>query len=195
MPPEAVVQCLTSEKLAESVQMQMIVQSAPVLKNLKMSCMFAIPVGYSKIVCSFLYKTGIRFHCLCRDREREIVLLYREAWLEEHLKQREIAEFLNQYGYYEGSLKQKLQRLGEQISYFYHKSQGFPHELGVFLGYPLADVEGFIRHRGKNCSHIGYWKVYSDVERAKQIFRAFDEAKVCAMNEFFAGKTIREIAC
>ena len=33
MPPEAVVRCLKSEKTAESLQMQMILQSAPVLKK------------------------------------------------------------------------------------------------------------------------------------------------------------------
>ena len=40
MPPEAVVRCLKSEKTAESLQMQMILQSAPVLKNMKISSMF-----------------------------------------------------------------------------------------------------------------------------------------------------------
>lgn len=53
MPAEAVVRCLTSPQLAESVQMQMIVQSAPVLKNVKMASMFTVPSGYSGVVCSF----------------------------------------------------------------------------------------------------------------------------------------------
>ncbi len=195
MAPEAIVRSLTSKKLSESVQMQMIVHSAPVLKNVKMSSMFTIPSRYSQVVCSFLYKTGIRFHCLCKSNDRDVVFLYREAWLSEYLAQPEIAEFLAQYGYEDGSLRSYLQLLGERISYFYHQSQEFPHEMGVFLGYPLADVRGFIQHRGKNCSCIGYWKVYSDVERAQQLFTAFDEARDCAMQEFFSGKTIREIAC
>ena len=29
-------------------------------------------------------------------------------------------------------------------------SAEFPHEIGVFLGYPLGDVVGFIENRGKN---------------------------------------------
>ncbi len=55
MAPEAIVRSLTSKKLSESVQMQMIVHSAPVLKNVKMSSMFTIPSRYSHVVCSFLY--------------------------------------------------------------------------------------------------------------------------------------------
>ena len=38
----------------------------------------------------------------------------------------------------------------------------FPHEIGIFLGYPLADVAGFIRNKGRNCKCIGTWKVYGD---------------------------------
>lgn len=195
MAPEAVVKCLTSVKIAESVQMQMILHSAPVLKNVKVSSMFTVPSGYSRVVCSFLFKTGIKFCCLCKGAKRDIVLLYRQDQMEEHLRQKDIAEFLKKYGYEGGTLKQHLQYLGERISFYYNKSQEFPHETGVFLGYPLEDVKGFIKHEGKNCSYIGYWKVYSDVERAKQMFQIFDEAKDAAVAEFFSGKNIREIAC
>lgn len=195
MAPEAVVRCLTSAKQAESVQMQMILQGAPVLKNVKMSSMFTVPSGYSRVVCSYLYKTGIKFCCLCKGAAREIILLYREEQLAEYLRHEDVAEFLRQYGYEGGSLKQYLRYLGERISYYYSTSQEFPHETGVFLGYPLADVKGFIEHEGKECSCIGYWKVYSDVERAKKTFQIFDEAKDTAIAEFFSGKNIREIAC
>ncbi|MCD7981842.1 MAG: DUF3793 family protein [Clostridiales bacterium] len=195
MSTEAVVRCLTSSEAAESVQMQMIVQSAPVLKNVKMSCMFTVPAGTSRLVCSFLYQTDIRLCRLCSSGRRDIILLYREKWMESWLNRREIAAFLSGYGYADEPLRQKLSYLGERIAYFYNQSQDFPHETGVFLGYPLEDVRGFIRHRGKGCRCTGYWKVYSDVEGAKRMFRVYDEAKACAVNEFFSGKNIREIAC
>lgn len=195
MPTEAVIQSLTSEKIRESVQMHMILQSAPVLKNVKISSMFTIPAGFDRIVCSFLYKTGIKYQCLCRGAKRDIILLYREAQLEEYLNQSQVSEFLASYGYGEGSLKVRLRYLGERISWYYNQLQEFPHETGVFLGYPLEDVKGFIRFGGKNYSYTGYWKVYDKVEQAKETFRLYDEARNTAMTEFFAGKTIREIAC
>ena len=43
----------------------------------------------------------------------------------------------------------------------------FPHEIGVFLDYPLADVVGFIQNRGKNSTFTGYWKSYQDPEQAR----------------------------
>lgn len=42
----------------------------------------------------------------------------------------------------------------------------FPHEIGLFLGYPLADVVGFMEHRGQNCTYCGCWKSYSDPKSA-----------------------------
>ncbi|MCD8153076.1 MAG: DUF3793 family protein [Clostridiales bacterium] len=195
MPTETITRYLTSKKTAKNIQMNLVMQCAPVLKNVKMSCLFTMPARCCDRIAFHLRRTGVRFCCMRRGNERELIFLYREEWLKSYLEQEDVTAFLNRYGYTEGSLDQKLQHLREQISYFYCKSQGFPHEMGVFLGYPLEDVVGFIEHQGRNCSYIGYWKVYSDVERAKRMFCAFDEAKDCAVNEFFSGKNIREIAC
>lgn len=48
-----------------------------------------------------------------------------------------------------------------------------PHEVGLFLGYPAEDVEGFRRHGGQGYKYSGLWKVYSDVERAQRCFRQY----------------------
>jgi hypothetical protein len=53
----------------------------------------------------------------------------------------------------------------------------FPHEIGLFLGYPVEDVLGFVEHRGRNYKLCGYWKVYGDVERAKMCFRQYDACR------------------
>jgi hypothetical protein len=53
----------------------------------------------------------------------------------------------------------------------------FPHEVGIFLGYPPEDVLGFVRHKGQNYKLRGYWKVYGDVERAKRCFQRYDACR------------------
>lgn len=53
----------------------------------------------------------------------------------------------------------------------------FPHEIGLFLGYPVEDVLGFLENKGKNYSYCGHWKVYSDVERAKKLFAQYDRCR------------------
>ena len=45
-------------------------------------------------------------------------------------------------------------------------TKNFPHEIGVFLGYPLDDVIGFIEH--KPYYLVGDWKVYQNVNEAKE---------------------------
>ena len=58
-----------------------------------------------------------------------------------------------------------------------NQGEGFPHEIGLLLGYPIEDVVGFIEQKGKNYLYSGYWKVYGEVEKKKEIFRQYEEAK------------------
>ena len=53
-------------------------------------------------------------------------------------------------------------------------SEDFPHEIGLFLGYPPEDVRGFIDNHARNCKYLGFWKVYGDVEKAKKIFAKYE---------------------
>lgn len=48
--------------------------------------------------------------------------------------------------------------------------EDFPHEIGLFLSYPIEDVLGFIENRGKNYILNGYWKVYGNEEEARKSF-------------------------
>ena len=53
------------------------------------------------------------------------------------------------------------------------EGEEFPHEIGLFLGYPPEDVAGFMTHRGKNCKCVGCWKVYGDEYAARRRFAAY----------------------
>ena len=55
---------------------------------------------------------------------------------------------------------------------------GFPHEMGLFLGYPPEDVRGFWENGGRNYKYSGVWKVYSDdVEGARAAFRRYSRCR------------------
>ena len=58
---------------------------------------------------------------------------------------------------------------------------GFPHEMGVLLGYPVEDVRGFMEQNGQNALYQGYWKVYAHVpdvyKRQYEGFAHMDYAK------------------
>ena len=88
----------------------------------------------------------------------------------------------------------KLARLAKRVECFGGGKVGFPHEIGIFLGYPLWDVEGFLKNNGENSIGNGYWKVYDDLAGALRTFASFDRSRERAMEELVQGKSIREIA-
>lgn len=70
----------------------------------------------------------------------------------------------------------------------------FPHEIGIFLGYPLEDVVQFEKQNGKGFCYSGYWKVYKNKNRA---VAQMNEYKTCCCRclEFLEmGMSVPEIA-
>lgn len=53
------------------------------------------------------------------------------------------------------------------------ENKDFPHEIGLFLGYPPLDVEGFINNRKDELKCTGYFKVYSDKAKALKLFAQY----------------------
>lgn len=101
-----------------------------------------------------------------------LVYVYRPARVAKLLADDRTLAFLAGEGYTPGTADELLAQLAERLCC----EQDFPHEIGVFLGYPLADVIGFIQNRGKNFTACGYWKVYTDPAAAQA---EFDRYKKC----------------
>jgi len=73
------------------------------------------------------------------------------------------------------------------------KSDCFPHEIGLFLGYPVEDVIGFIRYKGRNCKLCGLWKVYSDVDNKQKIFDKYKRCTEIYEKIFAQGRSMRDM--
>lgn len=136
-----------------------------------------------------LKKFGIEIEELCSCEKRHLVLVYQKDALEHQLKRPEILNQLKRYGYPDGDLNTKLQFLSERLS----KTNGFPHEIGLFLGYPLRDVLAFEHYKGEGAKLCGYWKVYFDVENAKKTFDIFDKCRDKFEERLFSGKTLAQL--
>ena len=100
-----------------------------------------------------------------------VVYLYRPKMLEKDLQNDLAGQLLAECGYICGNTNGCVARLIARLRDY----QDFPHEVGLFLGYPPADVEGFM-HRKHACKLSGIWKVYDDVESAS---RQFARCKHC----------------
>lgn len=158
MPTEAVLHRLSSRKMTESLMMQIILHCAPVLKNVKMSSMFTVPAAYLKFVRSVFKNTGIKVRCLCQGMGRAVVYVYREQEVQQCLADPQAIVFLHTYGYESTDVDACLNHLSQRVSLSAQGAESYPHEMGIFLGYPLEDVRGFILHEGKDSRYTGYGK-------------------------------------
>ena len=69
----------------------------------------------------------------------------------------------------------------------------FPHEAGVLLGYPLADVLAFIAHDGRDELACGVWKAYINPESAQACWQAMRECRSQALARYRTGATLSEL--
>lgn len=110
----------------------------------------------------------------------KLKLFYKKESLENHLYKKENINFLQKIGYNESEdIEGYLNML--KIRY---KTQ-CPHELGVFLGIPIEDINGFINNSTGNYLLNGYWKVYNNVEEAKKTFKKYNEARLSILNSIY----------
>lgn len=121
-----------------------------------------------------LARKGVRLILLghCPAGRGDLVYVYRAAALARTLNQPDVADFLSGQGYAALTPAACLELLSRRVSTQPH----FPHEIGIFLGYPLCDVLGFMAHGGQNYRCSGCWKVYGD-PRAAQV--CFDRYRRC----------------
>ena len=133
------------------------------------------------------YGITVRVLKVCPKTGASLIYLYRKTELLRLLAEPAVLNFLKGSGYEtEGGGDQLLRQLSRRLCL----EEEFPHEIGVFLGYPLEDVEGFIRHRGRNFSLCGYWKVYGDPEEAQIKFERYRCCTVHCMEQLRSGVSI-----
>ncbi len=121
-----------------------------------------------------LKPAGLRAAILkeCPEAGACMVFVYRENWLKRLLTEPHRLMFLTELGYQAGTPEEMLAQLSRRLCL----EAEYPHEIGVFLGYPLADVKGFIRNRGWNYTCCGCWKSYGDPAAAR---KCFDRYRKC----------------
>lgn len=193
MPAEVTAYFLKHGNPRLRLEFQIVLQCAPFLKGLKAASLIPLEEGLCGGIGEYFCETGIAWRILGGRRGKVLVFFYRREELEECLSRPENRGILGRFGYRGMGLEEMLDRLEGRMEAMGRKEKGFPHEIGVFLGYPARDVEAFIRTGGRQYLAVGYWKVYHDVFRAARTFRSYDEAKQYAVNEFLSGKPLQEI--
>lgn len=161
----------------KDVQTQLALQCAPLIAGLKISNLLTISKSNLEAVREILNGTDISYTVLLVHGKKLTILLYNRKELDTYLADENVQEMFLTMGYEEISLEKILPVFSARYQGYMEKNQDFPHEMGLLLGYPVEDVEGFIQNKGKNYLHIGYWKVYENLSEKLQLFRRFELAK------------------
>ncbi len=130
---------------------------------------------------------GVHVEVLREQDGSALVYVYREKQLKADLAQEDVRAFLRHFGYC-GGVELCLARLRERLG-----QAAFPHEVGVFLGYPLGDVIGFMQHGGKNAKCTGCWKVYCDQCAAQRQFARLKKCKEVYVRQFQKGTSVMKL--
>ena len=155
---------------------QIIRNCAPTLAAIKTGSLFSTDFPSRARMCESLNQLnrslnprGLQIRGLRWRNGRALVYLYRPSRLAADLRRPEARSILEKRGYSCFSPEQALTQLSRRL----RRSEKFPHEIGLFLGYPPEDVAGFIANSARNCKCCGCWKVYGDEAKARETFRLF----------------------
>ena len=138
-----------------------------------------------------LNRKDIYLEILCTCDRRILLLVYRSRVLQQYLQQEEVQALLRAYGYEDSwDLSRRFQHLKRRL-----QEHEFPHEIGAFLGYPIADIYGFIHHKDEGCLLTGEWKVYHNPESAEKTFLRYKACRRALVRRISAGQTLAQVFC
>lgn len=173
---------------------------APTLAGIKTGSLFPCPfedrsrlLGSIRSINRRLGKKGLRCIPLRFSGSKALIYVYRPSKLRGDLQNTTAKSILNQQGYCPENADGCLVRLARKL----REKGEFPHEIGLFLGYPAEDVQGFMENKACGCKCCGCWKVYGDVDKAEQKFAQYKKCTriYCRLHE--EGKDIDRltVAC
>ena len=173
---------------------------APTLAGLKTGSLFTCPYGCREELFRSIRRMnqrllpkGLRVLPLRCSEHKALIYIYRPKKLTRDLTDPAAAEILQQHGYDNKTCERSIVRLVHRL----REQEDFPHEIGLFLGYPPEDVCGFIENRACNCKCVGCWKVYGDEEAARKKFAQYKKCTRIYCDQWAKGKAIERltVAC
>ncbi|MDR1470085.1 MAG: DUF3793 family protein [Spirochaetaceae bacterium] len=147
---------------------------APVLMGKKPAALFPRPSCW-EVMAERPVLGNVRF-LLLRRRKTTLVFAYRPQLLAAALNAPVVRKTLADLGYPLETTAEEADNIMPCLAALgrrFREGADFPHEVGFFLGYPPADVLGFMRHGGSRCKLCGMWQVYGDAARAAALFAEY----------------------
>ena len=179
---------------------QFIVENAsPTLAGLKTGNLFSVEYTDGRTIneeiCRLnhiLTRRGLRAVPVRYMKHHVLIYLYRPEYLDRDMKDPDVAGILKEKGY---SMAGADRCLVELISHLKRCSgkESFPHEIGVFLGYPAEDVRGFMKDTRQGVRTVGCWKVYGDPQKAESTFQRYRRCTDLYRKQLKNGRTLEQL--
>lgn len=169
---------------------------SPTLAGIKTGSLFTC--GYTdkneihtdiRLLNKRLVPKGLRSVPLRTSGGRALIYLYRPQMLKKDLVHCEAEGLLVGYGYSVESSVRCVAQLRKRL----HECECFPHEIGLFLGYPPEDVIGFIENKAAYSKCTGCWKVYGDEAKAQKTFEKYKKCTLVYCSQWAKGKSIERL--
>lgn len=149
---------------------------SPTLAGLKTANLFSVRFSDEEELNSHISQCkksfqdkGVSLILLKKKAGMALIYVCRREKLQKDLQKNGVKEFLKKYGYENTDVEEAIACLKTRLNL----EEKFPHEIGLFLGYPLGDVIGFIENAGKNSKCAGCWKVYCNECETMKLFEKF----------------------
>ena len=169
---------------------------SPTLAGLKTGSLFTVACGDKDILLKEIAQMNRQYACrglrvipLGYTRSRALIYIYRPSLLKKDFGDALAARILDERGYATGNADKCVAQLVARL----RAAGEFPHEIGLFLGYPPEDVEGFIAHRDDGCKYVGTWRVYGDEVSARKKFADYRMCTISYERQFSRGKKLLDL--
>ncbi|MDF3006013.1 MAG: hypothetical protein K0S22_2485 [Oscillospiraceae bacterium] len=185
------------ETVGTKFERHLIEQCAPTLAAIKVGNLFHCTLGPGDCIDDIIYNWNNCFLskevqiCLIKETKTgALVYVFRPTMLSNLLARRDVIKFLKDCGF---SCCHNLEDYIEMLSRHICDSSCFPHEIGIFLGYPLRDVQGFIENKGKDFCLCSFWKVYTEPQHAQKLFAQYRKCFCVYKTLFENGRSILQL--
>lgn len=169
---------------------------APTLAGIKTGSLFTCPFDSRETLLDSIRQInrrlagkGLRLLPLRFSEKKALIYLYRPARLRRDLESDTAAQLLQEHGYNTASCEHCVGHLIRKL----RAQEEFPHEIGLFLGYPAEDVHGFITKGPDCCKCTGCWKVYGDEVAARKTFAQYKKCTRVYCDQWAKGKDIERL--
>ena len=149
---------------------------SPTLAGLKTGSLFTVEEKLQDKLISdlrrlnrMMRRKGLRAVVFSSKCGKCLVYIYRPDMLKQDLSVKEAVSILRDKGYCTENCDKCIAQLAKKLK----QDTDFPHEIGLFLGYPPFDVKCFMKNSRENVKQVGCWKVYGDEKTAEKKFRMY----------------------